>query len=73
MLQRMSQITLLILVLVLSSCVTGPKPAVETLTAEAVKAEPLELKLIAFNDCHGHLQGPSGTVTIDGERVEAIG
>ena len=45
----------------------------EETTAEATDAEPVHLRLLGFNDFHGALEGPSGTVTVDGEDVEAGG
>lgn len=35
--------------------------------------EPVHVKILAFNDLHGHLEGPSGSVTVQGGKVEAGG
>jgi 5'-nucleotidase len=35
--------------------------------------EPVAVKVVAFNDLHGHMEGPSGKVEVKGERVEAGG
>lgn len=36
-------------------------------------AEPLHVKVLAFNDLHGHLTGPSGSVMVQGNKVDAGG
>ena len=36
-------------------------------------AKPVHLKILAFNDLHGHLDGPSGSVLVDGAKVKAGG
>ena len=48
-----------------------PKPDPEP--KEEVAAEPVTVKVIALNDLHGHMEGPSGKVKLAGERVEAGG
>ena len=48
-----------------------PKP--DTDPTETTSAEPVKVKVIALNDLHGHMEGPSGKVKIGGERVEAGG
>lgn len=40
---------------------------------ETASAAPVLVKVIAFNDLHGHIEGPSGGVRVGGEKVEAGG
>lgn len=65
----------LLLLCSLSLCVLAgckdPKP--DPQPTEEVSAKPVLVKIIALNDLHGHMQGPSGKVEISGERVEAGG
>ncbi|RAL23125.1 bifunctional metallophosphatase/5'-nucleotidase [Lujinxingia litoralis] len=62
--------------LALVACSTGPAtpdaPPIEEPSA-AQFAEPVNLRIIAFNDFHGALEGPSGKVRVDGESVETGG
>lgn len=48
-----------------------PKP--DPQPKEEVASEPVTVKVIALNDLHGHMEGPSGKVALAGERVEAGG
>jgi 5'-nucleotidase len=57
-------------ILASTSC-KDPKPDPEP--KEEVAAEPVTVKVIALNDLHGHMEGPSGKVKLAGERVEAGG
>lgn len=36
-------------------------------------AGPVHVKVLAFNDLHGHITGPSGSVKVQGHKVEAGG
>ncbi len=55
----------------LSACSTRPQKS----DAEAVetKKEPVKVRVLAFNDLHGNLEGPSGSVYVNGEKVKAGG
>ncbi len=56
--------------LFVAACSTAPSQP------EPVEPEPLppvHVSLLAFNDFHGHIQGPSGTVLVDGEAIPAGG
>lgn len=62
----------LLLALFFAAC--SPKAAPDqTPTEQPVEAAPVQLRIIAFNDFHGALQGPVSTLMIDGEGVEAGG
>lgn len=37
------------------------------------KAEPVLVKVFAINDLHGHMEGPSGSVKHDGQKIDAGG
>lgn len=63
-------ITLLI-ALVIGAC--SSTPAVDDGAPEVATPEVVHLRLLAFNDFHGALEGPSGSVMVDGESVEAGG
>jgi 5'-nucleotidase len=41
--------------------------------AKPAEKEPVAVKLVAFNDFHGNLEAPAGSVTVDGESVDAGG
>ncbi len=56
--------------LFLASCTTAP-PQPEPVEPEPLP--PVQVSLLAFNDFHGHIQGPSGTVLVEGEAVPAGG
>ena len=43
------------------------------IAADAQPSEPVHLRLLAFNDFHGALEGPSGNIMVDGESIEAGG
>ncbi|TXD36458.1 bifunctional metallophosphatase/5'-nucleotidase [Lujinxingia vulgaris] len=61
--------------LALVACSSGSAPdapPIETPPA-AENAEPVNLRVLAFNDFHGALEGPSGKVWVDGEKVETGG
>ena len=60
----------LITALVLAACSTTP--TVDEAPAEE-PAQAVHLRILAFNDFHGALEGPTGTVRIDGEDVQAGG
>lgn len=64
-----------ILALTLAACSATPRDKGEVLatTDTETKPEPVQVKVLAFNDLHGHLVGPSGSVTVGEERVEAGG
>ena len=53
-----------------SSPQTNDELPAEEPTAEA---EPVHIRLLAFNDFHGALEGPAGSVTVDGESIDAGG
>ena len=55
----------------LSAC-TGPSEKKDPKEPE-VAAGPVSVKVIAFNDLHGHLEGPSGKVRVSGEKVATGG
>ena len=57
----------ILVALALAACSTTPE------VEESAEPEIVHLRLLAFNDFHGALEGPNGTVMIDGERVEAGG
>ncbi|MFU8803854.1 MAG: bifunctional metallophosphatase/5'-nucleotidase [Bradymonadaceae bacterium] len=71
--QRIFQILFLSAALLVGACSSGPQVVSDAPPETSEALSPIEVELIAFNDCHGHLQGPSGTVIVDGERVEAGG
>lgn len=58
--------------LFLAACTTGSTPD-QTPTERQVEAEPIHVRVLAFNDFHGALQGPVSTVVVDGEAVDAGG
>lgn len=61
--------------LALVACSSGSAPdapPIET-PAAAENAEPVNLRVLAFNDLHGALEGPSGKVWVDGEKIETGG
>ncbi len=51
---------------------TGAKEDDKKVVVEG-STEPVAVKIVAFNDLHGHMEGPSGKVKVKGERVEAGG
>jgi 5'-nucleotidase len=55
----------------LTACSSKAQKPDEKPTEEASK--PVHVKVLAFNDLHGHIEGPSGSVTVDGGKVEAGG
>lgn len=57
--------------LFLAACSTTPAPAPEPFEIEP--SPPFQVTILAFNDFHGHIQGPSGTVLVEGEAVPAGG
>ncbi len=57
----------------LVACSGTPAPDDTPTETETAQVEPVHVRLLAFNDFHGALEGPTGSVTIDGERVEAGG
>lgn len=56
----------------LAGCSNKAQKVDQTPTEEAT-TRPVHIKVLAFNDLHGHLEGPSGSVTVDGSRVDAGG
>lgn len=60
--------------LALSACSGKTNKPDEEPTEETAKtAEPVHVKLLALNDLHGHLEGPSGSVKVEGAKVDAGG
>ncbi|RVU42774.1 bifunctional metallophosphatase/5'-nucleotidase [Lujinxingia sediminis] len=61
--------------LALVACSSGSAPDAPPIeTPEAAEnADPVNLRVLAFNDLHGALEGPSGKVWVDGEKVETGG
>ena len=59
----------LVTALVFVACSSTPD---ETPTEEP-QADPVHLRLLAFNDFHGSIEGPNGTVLVDGEEIDAGG
>lgn len=55
----------------LTACSASPQVADEL--PKAQESESVHVKVIGVNDFHGHLEGPSGKVKIDGEAIEAGG
>lgn len=55
----------------LTACSASPQVADEL--PKAQESESVHVKVIGVNDFHGHLEGPSGKVNIDGEAIEAGG
>ena len=57
----------------LSGCAGGPVLNAPESQTVAPAADAVHVRLLAMNDFHGHLDGPSGTVMVAGERVPAGG
>lgn len=55
------------------SCAPSPEEPDEQETEQVEAAEPVELRILGFNDFHGALEGPTGSMEIDGEDVELGG
>ena len=72
---RMSA-TCLITLLLAAAC-SKPAERPDELPADQEPAEllapPVHVKLLAFNDLHGHITGPSGSVSVKGNKLEAGG
>lgn len=73
--RRLSSRFLLIIALFFAACSTGAKDsAPDQVPAEQkVAAKPVQVRLLAFNDFHGALQGPVSQVMVDGEPKDAGG
>ncbi len=52
-----------------AACATNPPPT----PPPELSAKYIEVKVLAINDFHGHVKGPSGSVEVDGKRVSAGG
>ena len=67
-------LTLLLLPLsILTASCSSTTPATPT-PASAPRAEsPVVVRVVALNDLHGHMEGPTGSVKIGGEKAEAGG
>ncbi|MBA2665356.1 MAG: bifunctional metallophosphatase/5'-nucleotidase [Bradymonadaceae bacterium] len=63
----------LLATLTLVACSSGPEVVAEVEEPTPPPPAPVQVSLLAFNDFHGHIEGPSGTVTVDGEKVNAGG
>ncbi len=61
------------LIVAATSCSGGQKAADETPVEPTTESKTAAIKILAFNDLHGHLDGPSGSVSVDGARVDAGG
>jgi 5'-nucleotidase len=58
--------------LALAAC-SGKEKKPDEQPTESEAAQPVHVKVLAFNDLHGHIEGPSGSVTVEGAKVEAGG
>lgn len=65
----------ILLAVLLVACSPRPTMTVdEKVTEEEVEvAKPVHVKVLGFNDLHGHLEGPSGSVMVDGTKIKAGG
>lgn len=74
-----SLLAALLLGLVVLGCSSSAPPVDEAAPApapsydEPAPADPVHLRLLAINDFHGALEGPNGTVMLEGEEVDAGG
>ena len=55
------------------ACTHTPKKEGENPVTPAAGDAPVLVKILALNDLHGHIEGPSGEVLVEGKRVEAGG
>jgi 5'-nucleotidase len=73
----MSTKWILCVVLVGTCACSQPKPLSEpqevTAKQSKVSDETVALTIVGFNDLHGHLEAPAGSVRIDGQKVPAGG
>ena len=63
-------LSLIVVFVVLAGC-AQPQKADEKAPEEA--AQPVSVKLVGFNDFHGNIEAPAGTVRVDGRQVDAGG
>jgi 5'-nucleotidase len=75
-----TQHLLLATLLVAASCTTpAPRPEdkpedkAPPVEPAKVEAAPVAVRILAFNDFHGNLEGPTGTVEVAGKKLEAGG
>lgn len=59
-----------VLILLISACATPPT---QTDATPDVESASVHIKLLAINDFHGHLEGPSGAVQVGEDEVHAGG
>lgn len=59
----------------LVACSATPRSEGEVIatTEGTPQPQPVEVKVLAFNDLHGHLVGPAGSVSVGDERLDAGG
>ena len=70
-LDRHPSVLLVLCIVALTAC---SKPAERTDQPPTEEPQaPLHVKILAFNDLHGHITGPSGSVMVQGNKVEAGG
>ncbi len=62
-----------LMLLSLVSCSTRAKKITDEKEVVEVKKEQVQIRILAFNDFHGNLEGPSGSVMVEGKRVKAGG
>lgn len=62
-----------VLLFTLSACSAQPVKKEKEIDKENVNTTPIEVRILAFNDLHGNIEGPTGSVIVDGKKTKAGG